>query len=1136
MSVKGKEYQLAVRIAGMVDKSFNTSLGAAERSLNKTVANLNRDFEKLDKGFDGIVGIGEKAFQAIASSAAVAATAIGAVTAAAINVGMEFEQQMSAVQAISGATADEMEALTEISRELAQTSPFSATEVGEAMEYMGMAGWKAGQIIAGIGGVMDLAAASEEELALVSDIVTDDLTAFHMEAEETARMVDVMAQTAMNSNTNIAMMGETFKYAGTVAGAMGYQIEDIAIATGLMANAGIKAGMSGTTLRNVINRMAKPTKESAAAMEALGLSLERDDGSMYSFLEIMEQMREGMLDMTAAEKAYYAAGLAGTESMSGLLAIANSTDKQFEELTEAIYNSDGAAQKMAAIRLDNLAGDIQIFKDALADAGIEMYQDMNGPLRGLVQTGTELVNKVAAKIPKAMEKISTEFPTLQRKFKKFAQPVFSGILEGGKWIVKHGNSIISVLAGIGTALAAYKAASGITHLVSTITSFGALSPATLGIMGAVSAVGLLAGAYVDYKQKEQEMIDQNLAGYFGDITLSMEELQRVAEHILADENLGILNEAAGAFDGLDKIAAEINDSVSELNRMNWKISIGMELTQEEMGTYRDEMEAFISNCQEYALQQQYAVTLSVQALISDENLEKTNIIDTINQFYSDKQNELAQLGSELAEAITNAFADDLFEVEEMEQVIKLQQQMAEIQNALADSEFNAALTEMEYKYSGVELTPETIRNLLAEMQELKEANTGKYDEALRASLAQAELMKAEGYFDSEAAYQEYTDQLYAGYLDNISKMSANILQFATNTVMGSGMLDDSVGQAWKIISASMNPAKVSFYVENYGENWMQELENELLQTGGLDDIDQLLNMSLFGRETVSILGIPVPMSSREGLMPDITLQKDELAAYEEEYRRLGKDIPQWVEEGLEDYETVGFLGGSLTEYLMGLKLGSDPELAKYLESSGAYIPERVAAGINGAGGELEDAVIEMYETSLGSSAAVKETIQKEVGELQEITQGFVDEYFGDLQANMRVTVTLNNVLQAAGRNSWELDGWKIDENADGGIIRSKELSWLAEKGPEAVIPLDGSRNAVALWEQTGQLLGMRGAFDDLDLDGGGDRITVAYNPVLNFYGDAPSREDLVEALDISQDKFESHMEQYLKTRSRVSYG
>lgn len=1121
MSVKGKEYQLAVRIAGMVDKSFGASLGEAERSLNKTVAKLDSDFGKLDKGFAGIIGMGEKAFQALAAAAAVASTAIGAVTAASINVGMEFEQQMSAVQAISGATADELEDLTEIARELAQTSPFSASEVGEAMEYMGMAGWKTEQIIAGIGGVMDLAAASGEELAIVSDIVTDDLTAFHMEAEETARMVDVMAQTAMNSNTNIAMMGETFKYAGTVAGAMGYQIEDIAIATGLMANAGIKAGMSGTALRNIITRMAKPTKESAAAMKALGLSLERDDGSMYSFLEIMEQMREGMSGMTEAEKAYYAAGLAGTESMSGLLAIANSTDEQFAGLTEAIYNADGAAKEMAAIRLDNLAGDIQIFKDALADAGIEMYQDMNGPLRGLVQTGTELVNKVAAKIPKAMEKISTEFPTLQRKFKKFAQPVFSGILEGGRWIVKHGNSIISVLAGIGTALAAYKAASGITHLVSAITSFGALSPATMGIMGAVSAVGLLAGAYVDYKQKEQEMIDQNLAGYFGDITLSMEELQRVAEHILADENLGILNEAAGAFDGLDKIAAEINDSVSELNRMNWKISIGMELTQEEMGTYRDEMEAFISNCQEYALQQQYAVTLSVQALISDENLEKTNIIDTINQFYSDKQNELAQLGSELAEAITNAFADDLFEVEEMEQVIKLQQQMAEIQNALADSEFNAALTEMEYKYSGVELTPETIRNLLAEMQELKEANTGKYDEALRASLAQAELMKAEGYFDSEAAYQEYTDQLYAGYLDNISKMSANILQFATNTVMGSGMLDDSVGQAWKIISESMNPAKVSFYVENYGENWMQELENELLQTGGLGDIDQLLYKSLFGKT---------------GLMPDITLQKDELAAYEEEYRRLGKDIPQWVEEGLEDYETVGFLGGSLTEYLMGLKLGSDPELAKYLESSGAYIPERVAAGINGAGGELEDAVIEMYETSLGSSAAVKETIQKEVGELQEITQGFVDEYFGDLQANMRVTVTLNNVLQAAGRNSWKLDGWKIDENADGGIIRSKELSWLAEKGPEAVIPLDGSRNAVALWEQTGQLLGMRGAFDDLDLNGGGDRITVEYNPVLNFYGDAPSREDLVEALDISQDKFESHMEQYLKTRSRVSYG
>ena len=1134
MSVTGKEYKLAIRIAGVIDKSFSTSLVAANSTLRKTVSAVDKDFTKLDKGFNAIMGFGSKAFHAIATAATVAATAIGAATVAAINVGMEFEKQMSAVQAISGATAEELAQLEDKARELGQTSVFSATEVGKAMEYMGMAGWKTEQILAGIEGVMNLAAASGEDLATVSDIVTDDLTAFHMEAEETARMVDVMAQAAMNSNTNVQMMGETFKYAGTVAGAMGYNIEDMAIATGLMASSGIKASNAGTALRNIITRMAKPTKESAEAMEALGLSLERDDGSMYSFLEIMEQMREGMSGMTEVQKAYYAAELGGQRGMPGLLAIANSTDRQFEELTEAIYNAEGAAQRMADIRLDNLAGDVQIFKDTLADAGIELSQKLNDPLRSLVQTGTRFINSAAVQIPKAVSRISMEFPTLQRKFKKFAQPVFSGILDGGKWIIKHGKGIISVLVGIGAALAAYKTASSIVHIINAMMLLGSLNPVTLGILGTVSAVGLLTGAYVNYKQQERELIDQNLSKYFGDISLSMEELSKAAEHILSDKNLGLLKEAAEAFGGLEELASAISDNVSALNRMNWKISIGMDLTQDEMGTYRDEIEGFISNCQEYALQQQYAVTLSVRALISDESLEKTNIVDTINTFYADKQAELSRLGSELAAAISDAFSDNLFEVEEMEQVIKLQQQMANIQNALADSEFDAALTTLGYEYSGVDLTPDTMRNLMEELQGQASESTIKYKEALNASMQQAVLMRQEGYFENDSAYQAYTDELYAGYLDNVSRLNASILQFATNTVNDSKIVDDAVGEAWGKLSEAMNPEKLSYYVENYGSEWLVALRNEMLNYYGLREIEDLLYGSLFGDD---------------GLMPDIAAQKDMLEGYAEEYRKMGKEIPQWITEALGKYETLSSLGGNLTEYLMGMMLGTDPELSEFAEKAaeitGDSALQMVTDGIAGAEGATADAVKSMFEES--AWGPIKGKILSGIEGVYAWSQESLDEYFAqDLQATADVAITFNpywrqkeTILSSSsmlGGLLKEFSGLNIDQNADGGIIRNKELSWLAEEGPEAVIPLDGSRNAVSLWEKAGQLLGMENRFDDLDLDGGGSTIKIEYKPTLNFYGEAPSKDDLTSALDISQDKFDDHFDRYLKTHSRVSFG
>ena len=299
----GKEYKLAIRIAGKIDKSLDAAILGTTARL-KGLKAVNNDFLKLDQGFNKIMNVGKRAFQVIGTASMVAATAVGAVGVAAAKVGMEFEKEMDAVAAISGASSEELDQLTQKARELGETTVFSATEVGKAMEYMGMAGWKTEQMLAGIDGVLNLAAASGEDLAMVSDIVTDNLTAFHMSAEETSRMVDVMAQAAMNSNTNVALMGDTFKYAGAAAGAMGYTIEDIAVATGLMASAGVKGSMAGTALRNMLTRLAKPPKEAAEAIEALNLSLTDDEGNMRSFMDIMKQIRTEKDGLVVEDKVY----------------------------------------------------------------------------------------------------------------------------------------------------------------------------------------------------------------------------------------------------------------------------------------------------------------------------------------------------------------------------------------------------------------------------------------------------------------------------------------------------------------------------------------------------------------------------------------------------------------------------------------------------------------------------------------------------------------------------------------------------------------------------------------------------------------------------------------------------------------
>ena len=301
---------------------------------------------------------------------------------------------MSEVAAISGATGKDLEALTAKAKEMGATTKFSATESAEALKYMAMAGWDTDKMLSGLPGVMNLAAASGENLGTVSDIVTDAMTAFGLSADKAGHFADVLAQASSKSNTNVGMMGETFKYVAPVAGALGYSVEDAAVAIGLMANSGIKSSQAGTALRQTLTRLAKPTDEVEAAMEDLGISLTDSEGNMKSLGEVMLDMRKGFKNLTKDQQAQYAASIAGQEGMSGLLAIVNASDEDFNTLTKAIQNSDGAAQSMADTMQDNLKGAVTIAKSALEGLGITVYEEISTPMKNAVETATEYTGQL----------------------------------------------------------------------------------------------------------------------------------------------------------------------------------------------------------------------------------------------------------------------------------------------------------------------------------------------------------------------------------------------------------------------------------------------------------------------------------------------------------------------------------------------------------------------------------------------------------------------------------------------------------------------------------------------------------------------------------------------------------------------
>lgn len=1176
MSAKGKEYKLMVRIAGEIDKTFSNSVKSVKNEVGKMKKmTADETFSVLDQGFNKIESEGKKALNTIKRTAELTAVAVAGIGTAATNAGMEFEAAMSTVEAISGANSEQMDELTEKARELGRNSIYSASEVADAMQYMGMAGWKPEQILAGIDPVLNLATASGEDFAMVSDIVTDNLTAFNMTAEEAPRMADVMAAAAMNSNTNVAKMGETFKYAGSVAGALDFTIEDVAIATGLMASSGVKANMAGTALRNIFTRMVKPTKDAQKAMDAFGLSIteidpETGEEKIKSLMDIMLQMRKNVtgksqdeikqlvaglsgggveqltaeekkyyealseeeLDalvlaeelsdaekkayegMTQTEKAYYAAGLAGQRGMTGLLTILNASDEDFKKLTEAIYGSAGAAEYMANVKVDNLKGDLSILKNNVTDAGIELYDTFSTDLRGYVQGFTEFIRNNIKNIPKWVDEISAHLATFKRKASKFVEPVFNMIVGGFKWLVKNKSAVIGALAGIGTTLAVYKIGSTLTHAVTGFTSFiTAANPATLAFTGIAAAVGVLTAAITAYNVAQQEMIDQNLADHFGNISLTMKDLEDVAQGIVDNGTMQKLRDELAAFDDLEILKSQIQDSFKEVNKLTWKVSIGFELSEEEQQSYKEAVETAGKAQEELAEDTAHAVSQ-----IWDSN---DPIGAKVNQFYLDNMVEMQTLGKSLSDEVNRAFADNILDPEEMIAISEIQAKMAEIQKAISLGEQDAKLELIKQDYAaGTGLDSESFQNLQAQLEEVLEENEQTFNDYYVKKFASlTAAYKAEGSTVTDAEYKEQIKALNDEKVLNIAEQRAKALQFQNETIAKAyqSEIEEYNRLKEEILKEYMSEDLLDNWdidnTFNEASKYLVDIQSRLI--AGTDKttrgaVEQLMdNMEKQIEELLA-------MSQTKGLSEAAKKQlEDQINAIKAQIAELsGFTMTDYETSEADIYNTINRMleEGDLTE---GERAVAE-NIKKFLEESGSSYLTQAQAEIDKGYNETLEMLKMKYKAGFDVEAELRIALNREI--------------------TYPSTTTTHDYSYVNDPDWWKTHTTgDIGHYASGGLVDKRQLSWIGENGPEMVIPLDGSSRAFELWEQASQF--MNGSLlDRYDINAGGSSdTTIEYSPVLQFYGEAPSKSDLDSALKTSQDEFEAMMEKYLKKQARLAF-
>ena len=455
------------------------------RRLQQEAATTNTALSKIDVAGQKMEAVGNSIAGAGKKMMGVT-TVIGGVGVAAVKTAADFDSAMSQVAAVSGATGKDFDALRNKAREMGAKTKFSATEAAEAMNYMAMAGWKTEDMLSGIEGIMNLAAASGEDLATTSDIVTDALTAFGLSAKDSGHFADILAAASSNANTNVSMMGETFKYCAPIAGALGFSAEDTAEAIGLMANAGIKSSQAGTALRTIMNNLAGDVKISGKAIGDVTIATTNADGSMRDLSDILADCRSAFGNLTESEKAQAAESLVGKNAMSGFLALMNAGEGDIDKLSSAIDNCDGSAEKMAMTMQDNLAGQFTILKSQLQELAISFGDILMPAIRSIVSKLQGFVDKL------------------------------NGMDEGTKWaIVKFGLLVASIgplliiigttISKIGVAMQGFvKLANGISKLKIAIQGgtgvLGKLGAALGGIsapvLAVVAVIAVLVAAFV----------------------------------------------------------------------------------------------------------------------------------------------------------------------------------------------------------------------------------------------------------------------------------------------------------------------------------------------------------------------------------------------------------------------------------------------------------------------------------------------------------------------------------------------------------------------------------------------------------------------------------------------------------------
>lgn len=1059
-----------------------------------------------------------------------AGTAVVAMSAKANETYSNFQTQMKELQAVSASTKSQYEQQKKAAMDAGQTTKFTAAESAQAMKYMALAGWDVNTQLKALNPMLKTTAATNGELKTTSDLVTDSMSAVGVEVDNMDSYLDKVAMANNKANTDAEQLLRSLIKSGGAAKSLNVSLDDLITATGILANNGTKAEESGTAMNSIMTRIVS-NSTAMKAFDKLGVSLWDANGKFVGLRQTLININDAMADYTDEQKATTMATIAGVHRYSQfkylLDAVKQSAEggaSAWDTLENSISNSTGAMDQMYKTTTDTLENAKAIRQSALDDLQIRVVDTVSDSEKQFIQWEAEFIPTVTKDLQAYAQAHQYDFANAIESTEETIEKAYEIGSSAVSFVVENKTAVVGALKGIAGGIIAIdvaaKGANALNGIKKFASTFGSVGGGVAGVTFVVSAVVAGYNAIKGAVDNANEKIAQNnLNEHFGNIRLSLDEIDRLAQNIIGEDTMMKIDTLSEAIGQSETALQNITDSLTDIEKSSWKINVGYNMDKDDYQSYASQLDSYTKSVEQYASDRGYEVHVSASLLFGDDSKQDTELSNT----FKDAQSQLDSLSNELYDYLYNktngALLDGIIDIDENKVVEEYQKKMQSIVEKMNAAETNAEFDAIEMKYSGADLDEKAFKQLQKELQKQVDNVADKEEEAYKNVVQGYELKKATDISYTTEQFEKDKEEAARAYRNGVAEAQVQAADYTVNTI------DDAYSGK---VKKTMEDVK-SVY-DAYTDLSNDEVRALWVNNPGVA-LDNLVNATnaAYGAETTS--------ADRKGIEKLTAKMKEQIADLEDtaqRYKDAGKEVPNTVQEALDEIYTIqGMADGRdydvLSQELLD-KLLTDADFTSFIKRSGdefskAYFGIKdEATRTFSQGYDINTDIRLSVDTKLAGTNYVPEVVKKAQDYIVQQASG----------KTINVNPKLAKDFVASGNKK---AGVPFVQNARGGFYDKYTITSLVEEGkPEAVQPLDGSRRAKDIWYTSGAMLGM---FNNNQRNIIGSSQTqegqkLVFSPTIIIQGNA-KKEEVQDALKVTYSDVQNLMQKAVKKKERVAF-